>query len=557
MRIRRGEYFAASRFGRATRHEELNVNRISIPILVIAVMLASSVVAFSQTSVFLYQGRLNDGGNPANGTYDMQFKLFDAISGGAQIGSTQTNASVTVSAGTFAVALDFGVNAFNGANRFLEVGVRPAGNPNPHTLLAPRTQILTAPYSIRSNTSATADLATNATTAATATNAQQLGGVAASEYVNNTNLPDKAIQNQTTLQANSNFNISGNGFFGNRAGIGTTTPLHRLGLSGGPAWTTHAWGGSVDTDNGSAIGWRANASGTRFGMGHSTDGFFMFRTISELGTATAAPIYDFKMDNAGNIGIGGVAINTDVSLARLNIFNLSLGYGFLNVLGPVAVGSYVDATGGWYGTRSNHPLHFFTNNGLQQMTLLPTGNFGIGTTNPTAKLQVVGGAAVGISASSQGNAVIGTSSGAGFASVFGENASGSTGYGVYGKSATGFGVYSEGHAGQSINKGGFVKASLYVLANGTIARCYNGITGSSTGNCGFSISATGTGSYAIGLGAAFDPPNRFYSLTTFGNTEYIVGRITGVGTNVTIQTFRTNETIPAGDVVSDFFLIVY
>lgn len=528
----------------------------TIIIGVLALTLLAAMPATGQTSVFLYQGRLNDGGNPANGTYDMQFKLFDALGGGAQIGTTQTNASVTVTAGTFAVALDFGVNAFTGANRFLEIGVRPAGNPNPHTLLSPRTQILTAPYSIRSNTSAIADTATNATNAATATNAQQLGGVAATEYVNNTNLGDKAIRNQTGLQASSNFNISGNGFVGSRAGIGSTTPLHRLGIAGGPAWTTHAWGGSVDTDNGSAIGWRANASGTRFGMGHSTDGFFMFRTISELGTTTAAPIYDFKMDNAGNIGIGGVAINTDVSLARLNIFNLSLGYGFLNVLGPVAVGSYVDATGGWYGTRSNHPLHFFTNNGLQQVTLLPSGNFGIGTTNPSAKLQVIGGSGVGISVSSQGNAVIGTSSGPGFASVFGENTSGS-GFGVYGKSPTGFGVYSEGHAGQSINKGGLVKATLYVLANGTIARCYNGITGSSTGNCGFTVSGNGSGSYTVTLGPAFDAPNRFYSLTTSGNADYIVGRIAGVGANIVIQTFRTNEPIPNGDVVSDFFLVVY
>ena len=89
-----------------------------------------------QTSVFVYQGRLNDGGNPANGSYDMQFKLFDALGGGSQIGTTQTNASVTVTAGTFAVALDFGVSAFTGASRFLEVGVRPVGNPNPHTPLA-------------------------------------------------------------------------------------------------------------------------------------------------------------------------------------------------------------------------------------------------------------------------------------------------------------------------------------------------------------------------------------------------------------------------------------
>ena len=42
--------------------------------------------AWAQTTAFTYQGRLTTGGNPANGSYDFQFKLFDALSDGAQIG---------------------------------------------------------------------------------------------------------------------------------------------------------------------------------------------------------------------------------------------------------------------------------------------------------------------------------------------------------------------------------------------------------------------------------------------------------------------------------------
>lgn len=33
--------------------------------------------AWAQTTAFNFQGRLNDGANPANGRYDLQFKLFD------------------------------------------------------------------------------------------------------------------------------------------------------------------------------------------------------------------------------------------------------------------------------------------------------------------------------------------------------------------------------------------------------------------------------------------------------------------------------------------------
>src|SRR5207302_4141308 len=38
-------------------------------------------------SGFTYQGRLKDGGSPANGQYDIVFTLFDAPSAGNQVGS--------------------------------------------------------------------------------------------------------------------------------------------------------------------------------------------------------------------------------------------------------------------------------------------------------------------------------------------------------------------------------------------------------------------------------------------------------------------------------------
>jgi hypothetical protein len=57
---------------------------------------------------FTYQGQLKQGGSPANGTYDLEFKLFDALTAGNQIGSTVTKADQAVVAGLFTVTLDFG-----------------------------------------------------------------------------------------------------------------------------------------------------------------------------------------------------------------------------------------------------------------------------------------------------------------------------------------------------------------------------------------------------------------------------------------------------------------
>lgn len=134
---------------------------ISVTVLVL-LLFASTLHA--QTTTFDYQGRLLDAGTPANGNYDLQFALFGLLSGGSQIGSTQTRTSVAVSGGVFSVALDFGANAFSGEARFLEIGVRPhSSDPNipPYTVLVPRQQITSMPYALQSDTAHVAEVPTS------------------------------------------------------------------------------------------------------------------------------------------------------------------------------------------------------------------------------------------------------------------------------------------------------------------------------------------------------------------------------------------------------------
>lgn len=169
-----------------------------------------SVSALAQTSAFTYQGRLTDGASAANGTYQMQFSLFDAASAGGQVGSTITNNSVTVANGVFTVTLDFGTSPFTaGADRWLAISVKKAADPG-YTALTPRQQLLSSPYSLKTLSAASADTlsaacvgcvtdtqinsvsgskvtgtvtnatnATNATTATTATNAGNVTGTVA------------------------------------------------------------------------------------------------------------------------------------------------------------------------------------------------------------------------------------------------------------------------------------------------------------------------------------------------------------------------------------------
>ena len=83
-------------------------------------------LAFAQGSAFTYQGRLNDGSSPANGSYDLRFILRDAGVGGNQQGPILTNSATVVSNGLFTVTLDFG-NQFPGLGRFLETAARTNG----------------------------------------------------------------------------------------------------------------------------------------------------------------------------------------------------------------------------------------------------------------------------------------------------------------------------------------------------------------------------------------------------------------------------------------------
>lgn len=106
---------------------------------------AASVCA--QGTGFTYQGRLNDGANPASGSYDFTFSVWNAATGPSQLGSTLTRPATAVSNGLFTVTLDFGSGLFPGADRWLEIAVRTNGAPV-FTTLNQRQKFSATPYAI-------------------------------------------------------------------------------------------------------------------------------------------------------------------------------------------------------------------------------------------------------------------------------------------------------------------------------------------------------------------------------------------------------------------------
>jgi hypothetical protein len=128
----------------------------------------------SVSDEFTYQGQLKSGGSPYDGKCDLRFKLYNASTGGSQIGSTQTKTNKTVTDGRFTVSLNFGNDAFQGPNRWLLIAVRcPAGSGS-YTTLTPRQKLTASPYALYAKNAGTAASATIADTADYANDSDRL-----------------------------------------------------------------------------------------------------------------------------------------------------------------------------------------------------------------------------------------------------------------------------------------------------------------------------------------------------------------------------------------------
>lgn len=362
----------------------LRINAATILILILAATLAA------QTTAFSYQGKLSDAGNPANGTYQMEFRLFDAITGGNQIGVAVSISSVTVNQGVFDTQLDFGAGAFPGADRFLEISVRRNANEN-FVTLSPREQINTTPQAIRSRSAETAD------------NADQLGGLAASEYPTTESISNTFINNGASslrklgggVPQDASFNISGDGFIGGVVGIGTTTPEagYKLDVNGRVFFrpSGNNFGGLIafGTPNGETgmtitgtnrADLRFNDSIFSFTAGRNlsvpinqgivinVDGEVGINSLPETGfKLNVGGVSKFATPN-GNINLGTPNSEVGISIISTNRADLR----FNGTILTLAAGQGPTVPG---------------NTGISVKT---NGNVGIGTTDPNVKLEVAG-----------------------------------------------------------------------------------------------------------------------------------------------------------------------
>ena len=318
----------------------------------------SSVQA--QGPAFTYQGRLNAGSSPANGSYDVAFTLFNTNTTGVAMAGTVTNAAVAVTNGLFTTIVNLG-NVFTGSSNWLELAVRTNGAGS-FTTLAPRQQLTPVPYAVT---------------------AANLSGTVAASSISGT-LPAAQLPASVITNGASGVNVSGS-FSGTGSSL-TNVPLSALPFSFTNAGVV-GWGydndGQIDMPatlnvtavaagnthslalmtNATVIGWGDNtygeinipagltnvtaiAAGTGFslalksngtvvGWGYNNDGETSIPAMVTNVTAIAAgPNYCLALLNNGTVvGWGNNAygqLNTPIGLANVTaiaaggVFSLAL-----------------------------------------------------------------------------------------------------------------------------------------------------------------------------------------------------------------------------------------
>jgi hypothetical protein len=113
------------------------------------------------------------------------------------------------------------------------------------------------------------------------------------------------------------------------------------------------------------------------------DHSFLKKYTSMKKIVLAFIVLSAQMLCAQNVGIG-----TLIPQDRLSVQTGSNNYGMTHTDGTVVVGTYVGNGVGWFGTKTNHPLAFFTANGSAAMIIGTNGRVGIGTGIPTNFLEI-------------------------------------------------------------------------------------------------------------------------------------------------------------------------
>jgi hypothetical protein len=454
--------------------------------VIVLALFAGVYTVAAQGTDFTYQGQLNNAGGPANGIYDMTYKLWSASSGGIQAGSTFTVTGTPVTNGLFTATIGFGT-VFNGSSYWLELAVRTNGVGSYQTLL-PRQEVTPAPYAI------TAENVDGAVPAS------QLSGTVPTSALSGP-YGNALTLNNAGNSYNGTFNgsVSGNGsgltslnasqlttgtvpdarLSGNVALLNANQTFTGVNTFSGPGESLIVNSGPISTSLFTGLSLQYYTSGEGAIMSSYDDGYGYLTFYTKQGSGY--PIVEqMQIDQFGGVAIDQQNYNNGVLNDRTTngvaiTFGTTSGEGIASQR-TIGVDQY--------------SLEFYTAF-VNRMIIMNNGFVGINTTNPAAQLDVESASTAFLAYSVYG-LISSTSPGSSSTGVRGQNnGTGPFGIGVWGSQAgSGWGGYFTSVSGIGVNVSG--GSGTGVSANGAIGVSTSGTSSALTISSG-AIHVSGAG----------------------------------------------------------------
>ncbi|MCA9280119.1 MAG: hypothetical protein H6815_12275 [Phycisphaeraceae bacterium] len=394
------------------------------------------------TVTLAYDGELRLHGERLNGVVDLQFALFDAVSGGNQLGTTLVVNEASIVDGRIAIDLPIAAQHLAGGVKYLQISVRESNSDAEMTILTPRKPVLVAPVSIASHASADTDAANADADPAESNHTTTFQSGTDSQGTNHLSSHTMTSQSGGFIDGGVGWQANGDVLFYNNGpvGIGTNNPTNGrfeviyssgssirgtstagngVGVFGaanagsGFAVGTYGWSasnggrgvfGDTTAGTGATVGVygnsRSNAGTGVYGNATSGTGVTyggQFRTASNAGrgvfgaatsgTGVTYGVYGWTPSNAGRGVFGDSTAGGGVTYGVFGHANSTSGHG---------VYGYADGdTGTNYGVRgktdsANGYGGYFEGRGYF------SGNVGIGVADPQAELHVAGTVRAGI-----------------------------------------------------------------------------------------------------------------------------------------------------------------